>query len=311
MCDLTHLSSAKSPVATTYRCSRPVWGHGNYSRAVMTRTPPPWPAFREHLERTSSESELMSHDTYRKLHVFDPSQARASHILNSHTHHTQRFNANTANTQAICKKAFYVGWWVKAGSTQLLSLRACLYINRHESCSASVSWNVCQFFPICLPAYDSYVLEACGCIPELVPCRHWRRQRCRQRPLTPGIAQSPPDSSFEELCAAFLPCYDISGFTSKANTFSLRQRQPSANPGTHPEGSFPHPNTEYYIYTYIYIYIYTYIYIYMYIYEYTYIHTYIYTYIYIIYTYIRHPPRGLVSPTYIVYISYSNGLVYD
>jgi hypothetical protein len=25
-------------------------------------------------------------------------------------HHTQQFNANTANTQAICKKAFYIGW---------------------------------------------------------------------------------------------------------------------------------------------------------------------------------------------------------
>ena len=122
MCDLTHLSSAISPVATTYRCSRPVWGHGNYSRAVMTRTPPRWPAFREHLERASSESELMTHRT----------------LIVSH-----RFNANTANTQAICKNAFYVGWWVKAGSTQLLSLRACLYINRHESCSASVSWKVC------------------------------------------------------------------------------------------------------------------------------------------------------------------------
>ena len=58
-------------------------------------------------------------------------------------HESHRFNANTANTHAICKNAFYVGWWVKAGSTQLLSLRACLYINRHESCSASVSSNVC------------------------------------------------------------------------------------------------------------------------------------------------------------------------
>ena len=78
MCDLTHLSSAISPVATTYRCRRPVWGHGNYSRAVMTRTPPRWPAFREHLERTSSESDLMTHIehfTYlthlkRELHTY-------------------------------------------------------------------------------------------------------------------------------------------------------------------------------------------------------------------------------------------------
>ena len=58
-------------------------------------------------------------------------------------HESHRFNANTANTHAICKNAFYVGWWVKAGSTQLLSSRACLYINRHESCCVSVSSNVC------------------------------------------------------------------------------------------------------------------------------------------------------------------------
>jgi len=58
-------------------------------------------------------------------------------------HHAQRLNANTANTQAICKNAFYVGWCVQAGSTQQFALRACLYINRHDSCSSSVPWNVC------------------------------------------------------------------------------------------------------------------------------------------------------------------------
>jgi hypothetical protein len=43
-------------------------------------------------------------------------------------HHAQRLNKNTANTEAICKNAFYVAWWVKAGSTHSCSLEEHVYI---------------------------------------------------------------------------------------------------------------------------------------------------------------------------------------
>ena len=77
MCDLTHLSSAISPVAITYRCSRPFRWHGNYSRAVMTRDTT-LTCIERTSQRTSSESDLMTHIehfTYlthlrRELHTY-------------------------------------------------------------------------------------------------------------------------------------------------------------------------------------------------------------------------------------------------
>ncbi len=149
MCDLTHLSSAISPVATTYRCTvGPFDGMTTTQGPEMTRTPPRWPAFREHLERTSSESDLMTHlehFTYlthlkRELHTYSTAHIYIYIYIYIYTyiyiyiyiyiymlcvctepHHAQRFNANTANTQAICKNAFYVGWWVKAGTAVLFN----------------------------------------------------------------------------------------------------------------------------------------------------------------------------------------------
>jgi hypothetical protein len=80
------------------------------------------------------------------------------------SHHEQQFIVKMTNTQTICKYVSYVGWLVKSGNTHLLSLRACLYVSKQDSCSVSVSWNV----------YTHTIPErVCPSLPRRKSCQKW------------------------------------------------------------------------------------------------------------------------------------------